>query len=171
MVSQKPKIYLAGPISGLHYNGAQDWRDFAALELFKVGLLGFSPLRAKNYLKEKGVIEQGYEGHPLSTDRGINSRDRFDVMSCDAVLFNFLGSGDRISVGTMIEMGWADAFRKPIVVVMEPALQNKHDHPMLRECTHFRVTAVEEAVWILDRIFNPHFNFPTRNELAVREVL
>lgn len=159
MISVQPKIYLAGPISGLRYDGAQDWRDYAARELYKVGLLGFSPLRAKNYLQSYGVIEQGYEGHPLSTDRGINSRDRFDVMSCDGVIFNFLGSGDRISVGTLIEMGWADAFRKPIVTVMEPDLQNKHDHPMLRECTNFRVKTLEEAVFIMDKIFNPHFNF------------
>jgi nucleoside 2-deoxyribosyltransferase len=154
-----PKVYLAGPISGLVYAGAQDWRDGVAAELFNRGLIGYSPLRAKSYLKSKGVIEQGYEGHPLSTDRGITSRDRYDVMSCDAVLFNFLGSGDRISVGTLIEMGWADAFRKPSVVVMEPALQNKHDHPMLRECTGFRVTTLSEAIEVLDRILNPHLNY------------
>jgi nucleoside 2-deoxyribosyltransferase len=155
----KPKIYLAGPISGLAYSGAQDWRDNVSNALWKVGLIGYSPLRAKGYLRSAGVIEQSYENHPLSTDRGITSRDRWDVMTCDAVLFNLLGATKRVSVGTCIEFGWADAFRKPIIVVMEPNLQNVHDHPMTREVTNFRVETLDEAVVLLDRIFNPQLHF------------
>lgn len=153
MSKLRPKIYLAGPISGLTYDGAQSWRDRAVELLDNIGLEGYSPLRAKGYLKSAGVIEQSYEDTPLSTDHGITTRDRWDVQTADAVLFYLRDSGPRVSVGTMIEVGWADARRIPIIVVIEKS-GNVHDHPMVRDCTGFRLESLEEAIQVLDRIFN-----------------
>lgn len=154
-----PKVYLAGAISGLTYGEGQSWRDHACNLLVERGLLGYSPLRAKDYLRSVGTIEQSYQiqAQPcgcLSSDRGIMTRDRYDVMTADAVLIYLLGTGSRVSVGTCIEFGWADAFRKPIVVVMEPE-GNVHDHPMVREATGFRVATLEEGIEVIDRILNP----------------
>jgi nucleoside 2-deoxyribosyltransferase len=122
------------------------------------GILGYSPLRAKAYLKEYGKLEQSYQTKDqplscLSSDRGITHRDRFDVMTSDAVLFNFLGA-ERVSIGTCIEVGWADAYRKPCVIVMEPK-DNLHDYPMIREIAGWRVPTLDDSVEILDRILNP----------------
>jgi nucleoside 2-deoxyribosyltransferase len=153
-VNNKPKVYLAGPISGLTYDNGQGWREFVCTRLAERNIEGFSPLRAKGYLKTKGVIEQGYEDTPLSTDHGITTRDRWDVQTADAVLFNLLGA-ERVSIGTMIEYGWADARRLPIITVIEPK-GNIHEHPMLRDVTGFRVATIEEAIEILDRILNSH---------------
>lgn len=155
-----PKVYLAGAISGLTYGEGQSWRDYTVSALAVRGINGYSPLRAKEYLKEVGVIEQSYQGlqqplAALSTDRGIMTRDRYDVASCDAMLVNLLGSGQRISIGTMIEFGWADAWRKPTVVVMEEG--NLHDHPMLREATGFLVRDLEAGIEIISRILNPQY--------------
>lgn len=153
-MNSNPKVYLAGAISGLTYDEGQDWRVNAAQALARVGINGYSPLRAKDYLRSVGTIEQSYTVNPLSTDRGIQTRDRWDVQTADAVLFNLLGA-KRVSIGTMIEFGWADAHRKPVVVVMEKA-GNIHEHPMVRECTGFRVETLEEGIFILDRILNHH---------------
>ena len=155
---QMPKVYLAGPISGLTYDQGQDWRALIASQLQEKGILGYSPLRAKAYLKQYGVLEQSYQTKEqplscLSSDRGITHRDRWDVMTSDAVLFNFLGA-ERVSIGTCIEIGWADAFRKPMVIVMEPT-GNLHDYPMIREVAGWRVPTLEDGVTILDRILNP----------------
>lgn len=153
-----PKVYLAGAISGLTYDEGQDWRHEAVELLAAHGIVGFSPLRAKDYLKNHGVLEQSYyiKNQPcatLSTDRGIITRDRWDVSSADAVLFNLLGA-KRVSIGTCIEMGWADAWRKPTVFVLEPE-GNVHEHPMVREVTGFRVSSLEEGIQVLVRILNP----------------
>jgi nucleoside 2-deoxyribosyltransferase len=146
------KVYLAGPISGLTYDQGQDWREYVASLLAARGIEAFSPLRAKGYLRSVGVIEQGYEDTPLSTDHGITTRDRWDVQTADAVLFNLLGAR-RVSIGTMIEYGWADAHRIPIITVIEPK-GNIHEHPMLRDVTGFRVATLLEGIEILDRILN-----------------
>lgn len=149
-----PKVYLAGPISGLSYDNGQGWRAYASTRLAEREIEGYSPLRAKGYLKSAGIIEQSYDTTPLSTDHGITTRDRWDVQTADAVLFNLLGA-ERVSIGTMIEYGWADARRIPIITVIESS-GNIHDHPMLRAVTGFRVSTLDEAIELLDRILNSH---------------
>jgi len=148
------KVYLAGPISGLAYDEAQDWRIKVIQQLASLGITGYSPLRAKSYLREYGKLEQGYEQHPLSSDRGITSRDSFDVRTADAVLFNLMGATSRVSIGTCIEYGWASAFNKPIVTAIEDS-GNIHDYPMVREVTGFRTHSLEDAVQIISRILLP----------------
>jgi nucleoside 2-deoxyribosyltransferase len=146
------KVYLAGPISGLTYGGAENWRiQFSAAVDQRIAC--FSPLRSKDFLTQHGVIEGSYPYNPLSTDQGITARDRNDCTTADLVLFNLLGA-DRISVGTMIELGWADANRIPAVLVMEPN-GNPHDHPMVRQTTQFRVDNLGDAVKLVNTILLP----------------
>ena len=108
-----PKIYLAGPICGLTYEGAQNWRDYFSGKI-DPRIDCFSPLRGKEYLTIRGPLEGSYDEFPLSTDRGITVRDRNDCMGSDLVLFNMLGA-QRVSIGTMVEFGWADAARVPSI--------------------------------------------------------
>ena len=154
-------IYLAGPISGLTYDEGQGWRDFVALQLPQE-IRCMSPLRAKaDQLNSVGVIKASYENHPLTSQMGITTRDRFDVMRADAVLFNFLGA-ETVSIGTVMEVAWADAFRKPIVLVMENDA-NIHDHPMVRAVSGFRVDNLDDAVEVLTSILMPE-GYGTRRE-------
>ncbi len=136
-------VYLAGPITGLTYAGCTDWRDHASDELAKHGITCYSPMRAKEYLSSKGKLIGSYEDHPTATAKGITSRDRFDVQTCDLVIMNLLGA-ERVSIGTMIEVGWADAWRKPIVLATEK--QNIHTHPMLSEIASFTVHSLADAI-------------------------
>jgi len=46
-MTTRPKVYLAGPIKGLTYTGATDWRDEAKDALYDIGIAGYSPMRAK----------------------------------------------------------------------------------------------------------------------------
>ena len=124
------RVYLAGPITGLSYSGCTDWRKFAKDELKKYGILGVSPMRAKEYLNKEKNISDSYPEKILSCDRGITTRDRFDVMTSNLILVNFLGAKEK-SIGTVGEIFWADAFRKPIVTIMEKD-GNPHDHSMIR---------------------------------------
>lgn len=140
------RVYLAGPITGLTYDDGVDWRQYACRRLYDhYGLCALSPLRSKQYLRPLGVLEENNCAiHPLSTDQGIVARDRFDVMTCDAVLMHLLGAS-RVSIGTMIEVGWADAWRKPIVLVMEDA-DSIHEHGMLRNIAGFRVSDLDAGI-------------------------
>jgi len=140
------RVYLAGPITGLTYGNCTDWREYAQKELAVAGITGVSPLRAKNYLKAYGgkLIGNEYFDKVLSCAKGITTRDRWDAMNSDLLLVNFLGA-ERASLGSMIEYGWADAARNPIITVMEEG-GNLHDHAMVRELTGFRVETLDEGL-------------------------
>jgi nucleoside 2-deoxyribosyltransferase len=141
-------VYLAGPISGLAYAGAVDWREAAVAELAAAGIKGLSPMRCKDYLSNMADLEANCreygEINVLSSPRGITARDRFDATRCDVLLVNLLGA-ERVTVGTMIELGWADASRIPIVCAMEKE-GNLHDHAMVNTIIDFRLDTLGEAL-------------------------
>lgn len=141
-------VYLAGPITGLTFGEADHWRATTTSALANFGIKGLSPLRAKDYLADHGpLLASGYMDRVLSSPRGIMTRDRFDATRCDVLLVNLLGA-ERVSIGTCMEIAWADAQRTPIVVAMEPE-GNPHDHAMIQEAIGFRVASMEEALHVV----------------------
>jgi nucleoside 2-deoxyribosyltransferase len=144
MTNTTKTVYLAGPISGCTFGECVDWRQHAISELAGHGIKGLSPMRAKDYLKSEKIIDGAYEDTVLSCARGIYTRDRFDSLRCDVLLVNFLGA-TRVSIGTVMEFGWVDSRKTPIICVMESE-GNPHDHPMIREAIGFRVTTMQEAL-------------------------
>jgi nucleoside 2-deoxyribosyltransferase len=147
------RVYLAGPINGLNYNGCNDWREHAIEELAKSEIVGVSPMRFKKFLDNGKIIKGEYGDNVLSCSRGVTTRDRFDVINCDIMLANLIGCTN-VTIGTMIEYGWADMARKPIITIIEKS-GNVHDHPMLRELTGFRVDNLEEGLYIAKTILRP----------------
>lgn len=136
------KIYLAGPISGRTFVESERWREEFKLHFRnRTHVHCLSPLRAKLHLADKGVLEQSYD-HPLSSDRGIMTRDHNDCLTSDLIVCNLLGV-ERVSIGTVMECAWAHAYRKPLVLIIDEG--NVHDHPMIREAAGFRVGSVEVA--------------------------
>lgn len=150
-------VYLAGPITGLSFGGCTDWREAVRRDLLNSDINGFSPMRAKEYLSAlttiSGTGEEYAHMSVMSTSRGVITRDRYDSTHCDVVLVNLLGA-ERVSIGTMIELGWADSVRTPIVCAMEPK-GNVHEHMMVSELIGFRVPTLEEAVDVIKSILLP----------------
>ena len=155
-------VYLAGPITGLSYEGCTDWRQTAIDHLKQFGIQGLSPLRGKDYLKSVVNIEDNYDTHEndlaqvLSGQRGIYARDRFDCHRADAVLVNMLGA-KRVSIGTVMEIAWAAQNNTPVVLIMEKE-GNIHEHSMLREACPFRVDNLEDALYVLTSLLAPSLN-------------
>jgi nucleoside 2-deoxyribosyltransferase len=151
-------VYLAGPITGLTYDDGQEWRQKLKLVFGQVGIDAFSPLRQQQYLKKFGVLDAGgmsssyFGAHPLTNPAGITDRDRSDVMNRDAVLVNLLGA-EKASIGSVLEIGWADAYRKPLVVVMEEG--NVHDHAMIYGCAGFVTDDLDVAVDTVKAVLLP----------------
>ena len=146
------KVYLAGAITGLKWGECNDWRDYVAKKV-NAGIKTLSPLRGKQYLEkrsdEEGRVLDSYPEYALSCSRGINTRDHWDVMRCDVVFVNLIGC-ERVSIGTVMEIAWAFAYKKPVVLVME--LGGIHTHSMLLECTGFRAFTLDEGIEILNAI-------------------
>jgi nucleoside 2-deoxyribosyltransferase len=147
------KVYLAGPISGLTYDDAEDWRNSVRTQLKHKGIDCYSPLRNKQHLRNIGIIEQSYASTPLSTDRGIMTRDHWDCQTADLIFVNLLGT-TRVSIGTVMEIAWGFAYRKPIVLVMEKE-NNLHDHPMIREAVGFHTDNLNYGIDLTASILLP----------------
>jgi len=146
----QPTVYLAGPISGLSFKGCTDWREYAKRELAMHGIKGWSPMRAKEYLASLPSIsghgnEYAHMG-PFATSRGVMTRDRFDCTRCDVVLVNFVGA-TQVSIGTVMEIAWADLTRTPIVMAVDDE-HDVHNHMMISEAIGFRVPTLDEAIRI-----------------------
>lgn len=150
-------VYLAGPITGLSYDGCTDWREQAIKALAKRGIQGVSPLRGKEYLSTEKIVGDNYDGHEnpiiaiLSSQRGIYARDKFDCHRSDAIIVNMLGA-QRVSIGTVMEIAWAAAANIPVILVMEKE-GNIHEHSMLREACPWRCETLEQALHVCIAMF------------------
>jgi len=143
-VYSAPLVYLAGPITGLTVEEATDWREEVIKKLAFYGIVGLSPMRSKEHLLvERTTLKDSYEWHVLSSQKGITCRDHWDVMRCDVLLVNLLGAS-KVSIGSVMEIAWGHAYRKPIVVAMESG--GLHDHAMIREVAGFILPTLEQAV-------------------------
>ena len=140
-----PVVYLAGPMSGKTSQEAEGWRNYAANILGEYRIESRSPMRDKELLwtSDDHTIQHTYD-HVLGTSKGITTRDRNDVINCDGVIAVFEDT-DRVSIGTMIELGWADAWRKPVVVVLD----DTHQHPMVHEIAGYICDDVDEACAVM----------------------
>lgn len=152
-----PRVYLAGPISGMEYQGAVEWRVWASERLRRRGINAYSPMRAKEFLA--GAEQHGRlptfvdHEHPLATSKGIMCRDHTDCVRADALLVNFEGV-TRVSLGTAMELAWAYDRHIPVVVVCEPDNPNIK-HPMAHEAIDFRVDTLVEGVELIRTILLP----------------
>lgn len=145
------KVYLAGPISGLDWITATEWRQYVEDELSDFGIECLSPLRFKDFLATEKSIRDSYPNHALANTRAIYTRDRWDVSRCDVVLVNFLGA-TKVSIGTIMEIAWADMLKKPIVYLADE--NNIHNHAMVMESIGFRAHSLEEAVDVVKALLN-----------------
>jgi len=148
----KPSVYLAGPITGLSFDNCTDWRDQVKGWL-DPDITAYSPLRAKSYLLGQTTVKDSYDEYILSTQRGIYTRDLYDCRNRDLLFVNFLGA-KKVSIGTVMELAWATAFNKPIVLVMEKE-GNVHEHSMVREACPMRVETLEEGVFVTRALLLP----------------
>lgn len=113
-------VYLAGAIGGISYKEATKWREYASNDLSAMSdgkIVCLSPMRYKEKLSQESSMADFYSD-VMCNQRTITARDRFDVGRCDLMLVNFIGARTR-SIGTLIEIGWANCLRKPIVLAME----------------------------------------------------
>lgn len=157
MSVSSPTIYLCGPITGCSFEEAKyGWREevFSAL---MPEITCLSPLRHLHTDQLdtgdlKKMSPQGAKVGCLSTPRGLTERDRFDTLRSDLVFCNLLGA-TKISAGSMIELGWADAMRIPVLLIMEPG--NVHDHAMVTALSSWIVPTLEEGIEVTRDLLIP----------------
>jgi nucleoside 2-deoxyribosyltransferase len=125
------RVYLSGPITGLKKSNIEGWRQRVS-SLLPPGVQIIDPARS-DY--NEAIAFQKHENisdamERLRHGRFIVDRNKNLIRNCDVVLANFLGVKTRVSIGSVGELHWADAFGIPIVVVRDKH-GNVHDHAML----------------------------------------
>lgn len=139
------KIYLAGPISGLGYEEVSNYFESTYDKLTQWNYNVFSPMRGKSQLRTEIEFKaHGYENVPVATNHAIFDRDRWMVKSADVVYANLTNSGDRISIGTMMELAWAFDSGKHVIVAMQD--DNIHQHAFVLEAAHIIFNSHEDAM-------------------------
>lgn len=146
-------IYLAGPIGGHTYDGTTEWREYATQQLKEKGIQAWSPMRSKCFLKG-AIIDSKTYNETIATPNGITTRDRWDTTRCDIILMNLLDGEDIVSIGSMIEVGWSDLARCPIVMVCKKdGIYDKH--PMLTSIIGFKTHDLNEGINIVHMLTSP----------------
>ncbi len=146
----KHTIYLSGPISNCSYTSCTHWREEVAAALDSDTIQTLSPMRAKDFLEHKTSMSKlGYESHPLTSQQGVITRDRFDSLRCTILFVNLLHTTE-VSIGTILEIAYADSNRTPIVCVMEKG--NIHEHAMILPIIGFRCDTIQEGIDVVKAI-------------------
>lgn len=168
------KIYLAGPIAGLsHQEATYGWREFVYDRLHgahdsmngaRVNIHCYNPMRGKKFLASVmgtnplGKTVTGYHKQPIATAKAIVGRDRDDVRTSDLIIMNLAGA-KAVSIGTTTELGWADAFRIPILLIKGTDWDsNPHNHLFFDEIATWAVETPEEAVHIAKQHLLPYLD-------------
>jgi len=125
-------IYLAGPITGLSWKDATEWRKnlinrFQDASTGNKNYIALSPLRGKEFLSNETDIKDSYSNYTMSTPKAITTRDLNDVRRCDLIIVNFLGA-TKVSIGTILEIGAGAALNKPIILIMDDPTELRVNH-------------------------------------------
>lgn len=172
------KVYLAGAISGLKYGEADDWRKYATNELakgpFREAVLGrhseeilypayyeHSGIHAYSPMRNNGFLVP-MEGMPdttasLSKIEAILTRDHWDCKTADLILVNLLEAREKVSIGTVMEIAWAHAYRIPVVLVMDK--NNVHNHGLLIQTVGWVKETLDEGIQTAKAILLPDLTF------------
>ncbi len=138
-------VYAAGPITGNTFDEAVDWRARLATELWVRTARAWellSPMRGKEAFRMKGPLPSTFD-----ESKPAVQRDLYDIRRSDAVLVNLVGA-DRVSVGTMCELGYAHAKDKFIVVARSHS-DRIHDHVFVQELASQVVPTLADAINVL----------------------
>ena len=124
----RPLVYLCGTITPDPVHLA--WREEAEERLDKLGVGVVSPVRGKD--PRDWTLDGTDSARPTTyANGGFVPRDRRDLERCDAVLLYFMADGapDRQSIGTWVELGWANILDVPVVIVTD--MKEVSGHPFV----------------------------------------
>lgn len=146
-------IYLAGPIKDCDKGQANDWRTRIQSALPN-GVVGISPLRCEPLIGK--TYKATYTDVRFGTASAITAKNRFDTLNCDMVLAYLPKelTNIRPSVGTTLELGWAMAIEKPIILVTDDPAYS--EHPLIQRKVDWIVDDFDTALEIIQGLFTDY---------------
>lgn len=140
-------VYLAGPIMGCTRGQANDWRKYVADRLADHGIRGVSPLRCEPLVGERYALN--YPDPRFGVPRAIAAKNFHDVQVCDLTLayLPLPSEGRTQSYGTMAELSWAYALRKPAILVSDDPYVMQH--PVIDIQAGWKLDTLDDAIDVI----------------------
>ena len=156
-MNNPPIVYLCGPITGTKFDQATEWREYGISKFFPE-IIAIDPTRDNPSTTRESEQPDNSERrlNRLYNGADVVARDRFDIMRSDIILVNFLGA-EKVSIGSVGEIFWADAWRKPVVIVREKS-GNIHDHDMLNAIAGWIFNDLDPAIEKIKQLIKPTRN-------------
>lgn len=145
----RPRVYLAGPITGCTKGEAFNWRNYVIERLEPHGIVGVNPLRCEPLRAGAKVYKSTAPDPKFGTARAIGAKNLFDVKQCEMTLAYLPKPGrrGRQSYGTIGEMFWANALgRMTLLVTDDPYVEG---HPTLDCAANWKLRTLDEAVEVI----------------------
>jgi len=120
-------------MTGMTLEHVTTWRERARVALEDAGFTVLDPARGLVFLEPESVVRDAYEEEFTENKHVVFARDKFDATRADLLFVN-LKHATRISIGTMMEMGWAYLSGRFVVTVIEKE-GNPHMHTFVREAS------------------------------------
>lgn len=139
----KLAIYLAGPITGQTGEEVVSRYEEKIAILSDFGYTVYYPMLGKLDLRATTEFKSNGYDHPLANNHAIFKRDHWMVSQADVILADLSNSGDRVSIGTMMELAWASHLDKHIIVVLPKG--NIHEHAFVLEALDVRFYSIDAA--------------------------
>lgn len=137
------KIYLAGPITGRGYDEVVDLYKKKASVLAEHGYDVLCPMTGKQHLRNEVEFKAHGFHHPVSSNHAIFERDAWMVQNTDIILVDLSNSGDRVSIGAMMELAWGSLLGKHTLTILPK--ENIHRHAFVLEASDIVFETEEEA--------------------------
>ena len=149
---QKPIVYLCGPIDGLTYRAAAQWRHYVEYTLDRSCEI-LSPLRGKEVEDENHIMQGSSGRHVLESAAAITLRDLSDVRRADVILVYL--EEDSPGFGTGVELGIALERHTPVILVVPPT-HPLRSHPFLQASVlgMLVVNEMHEALVVIRTLLN-----------------
>ena len=146
----RPKVYLCGTITQDPKH--LEWRKRAEIDLTACDIGTINPVRGKS---PSDWRKDGLDSiQPTIYDNGgFVPRDERDVRRCDAMLVCFKDKGDRQSIGTWVEVGWAQMLNIPFVIVS--TLPEVVKHPFISRKAARVCDTLDDAITYLKFLLQP----------------
>lgn len=137
-------VYLAGSVAGCTAGEAKNWRANVSEKLAAHFIKGISPLRCEPLIGER--YELSYLDPCFGTPKSIYSKNMLDVRNCDMVLCYMPKELNerRLSIGTLLELGWAHVLEKPTILVTDYLFLL--NHPLVQGSSSWILATLDEAV-------------------------
>lgn len=142
-------IYCARPMSGRTRDEIIVYYKRVGARLSDAGFKVFTPVYGKGYLRNLVSTAALDRRAPVVTDRALKQRDQWMVRNSDVIFVNLIGA-TQVSIGSVMELAWADVFGVHSVLVLDKS--DIHRHPIVLECADIIFPAEEEALLYLGEL-------------------